>query len=63
MNATVTVTKEQLEFQKTYDAVAAWLRDCVWRGDKIGAAHAEVRLKALEVELAKAEGEKECLVK
>jgi hypothetical protein len=55
MNAT---EQEEIETQITYDCVAAWLRDCVKKGDVLGVRHAEDRLKALDIELAKTEGEK-----
>ena len=57
MNATVTVENDLYEIQKTYDATAAWLRDCCRKGDGEGVKHAESRLRELDVLLAKQFGE------
>jgi hypothetical protein len=53
MSAIVTVSREELDVQKTYDATAAWLRDCCRKGDVLGVKKAESRLRELDKELAK----------
>jgi hypothetical protein len=45
---------DALDVQKTYDATAAWLRDCSRKGDVLSVRHAEARLKELDVTIAKA---------
>lgn len=45
------------DLQQTYDAVTSWLRDCCRKGDSVGVRHAESKLKALDIELAKIDGE------
>jgi len=44
-----------LAIQRTYDSFAAYLRDCIWKVDRLGAKNAEVKLRELDVELAKTE--------
>ena len=46
-----------LEIQQTYDAVAAWLRDCIRQSNVVSVKSAESKLRELDVELAKTEGE------
>jgi len=52
MNAT---EQTEIEIQIMYDCVAAWLRDCVKKGDSVGVKKAEAKLKELGIKLAKAE--------
>ncbi|MGA3289931.1 MAG: hypothetical protein ABSD42_06830 [Candidatus Bathyarchaeia archaeon] len=48
---------DELDVQKTYAATAAWLRDCVKRGDQEAAAKAGHKLKELDAVLATKFGE------
>ena len=50
-NMVINESLDRLEIQQTYDAVAAWLRDCVRQGNVLGVKHAESKLKQLEPQL------------
>ena len=55
MNASIMARIEQLEIHKTYDATAAWLRDCVRKGNVPSVKRAEAKLKELDYQLASVE--------
>lgn len=45
------------DVQRFYDAAASWLRDSCRKGDKLGIAHAESRLKELDAVMAPLEAQ------
>ena len=55
MSLTVTVSKEQLDVQKSYDSYAAYYRDCCKRRDALGVEHAKSKMRELDALLAKFE--------
>jgi len=56
-NMVINESLDRLEIQQTYDAVAAWLRDCIRQSNVVSVKSAESKLRELDVELAKTEGE------
>jgi hypothetical protein len=56
-NLVIDESLDLLEVQQIYDAIAAWLRDCVWKSTVLSMKHAEAKLKMLDVLLAEKFGE------
>lgn len=44
--------RDHADLLKLYDATAAWLRDCFWKGDAKSVKNAESKLRELDVLLA-----------
>jgi hypothetical protein len=51
------MSKDHEDLLKMYDATAAWLHDCIRKNNIVSVKHAESKLRELDVELAKTEGE------